>query len=364
MSRHLLACASVLTIAGFCSANRINASDTGDVIRNTRASVQWRINPLDLLQKQPTLAMTIQLRIESPEHFTLESKATLKTRRCPEHMLPSLSPPTSSERTEGSATDTSPDTVSLTAGKVHVELRHNTSIAADGTLDLPSQLMEEPRFLVCGVDRPGPEVWYVNGILTSCESAHDAGEMISKHLNRRVHLLHNATIVEPPFQTGLTIAGVRTEDLTESTYDRAWPAIVAGRILAESLSIKPQGSLTRLQGNPTTRQLTWVLYHSKRPVSLITHSQGCLIARNAFLAMALLGRESRVRHDVAWVAAGIPFHDQELSLRPDRTTILDFRNDPVPKWIGLRGGGLPINPSDHWIQSYVKQLTNEQLEAE
>ena len=299
-----------------------------NVLKQTKVAVKFQILPQGLLGKDPKLALKTAISVENPPFFRWKNEVTI----------------------EASA-----------RGEKSLDVESAVSLPRDSQPDLRPLLLEEPVFVVCGADRPGPAVWYVNGVLTSKTNATAAGEQISARLDRRVHVLHNPTVIEPPFQSGLQVAGFRTGDLSESTYDRAWPAVVVGRLLAESLLGKRAACPEKLQGNPTTRRLAWVLYHSDQPVSLVTHSQGCLIARNAFFTMALLGNESKVRNNVAWVAAGIPISDYEICPRPNRTTILDYRDDPVPKIVGLRGGGIPFNPADHdFMGNYVEQL-NEDL---
>ena len=220
-------------------------------------------------------------------------------------------------------------------------------------------LLEEPNFVVCGEEYPGPVVWHVNGAYTTKKEAIMAGRLIAQQLHRRVHVLHNPTCIEPPFETGLEIDGFGDNDYGECAYDRLWPTMVASR--PELLAVLPllsfRGNQPKLQANPTTRQLAWVLYHADGPVSLVTHSQGCLIARNAFVSIAMLGKESTIRNDVAWVAAGIPLNDNEIWPRPKKTMVLPYQNDSVPKLIGLRGGGIECNGEDHdMFDEYIPRI--------
>lgn len=229
---------------------------------------------------------------------------------------------------------------------------------------LLSQLLEKPEFIVCGEDRPGPEVWYVNGMLTEKARAVKVGEWISFQLNRRVHVLHNPTIVESPFQTGLVAEGFGNDDLSECVYDRIWPAVVVNKLreseklLVNAIALEGE----KLQGNPTTRQLAWVMYHSDAPVSVVSHSQGCLITRNALFTMSLLSAEQKARKNVAWVAAGLPLNDAEIWPKPNKLSILQYHDDPVAKLCGLRGGGIELNAADHdFMEEYLDQLTDDQI---
>jgi hypothetical protein len=229
---------------------------------------------------------------------------------------------------------------------------------------LLSLLLEEPTYIVCGAERPGPPVWYVNGICTTKYHATKAGNAIAERLDRRVHVLYNPTVIEPPYQTGLKAKGFGNNDIDECVYDRAWPATVLSRldILTESLLGGLVKNKEKLQANPTTRQLAHVLYYSDEPVSLVTHSQGVLIARNAFFTNWILGKESKIRNNTAWVAAGLPLSDHEIFPRPKRTTILSYSDDPVSKLLGLRGGGVELKPADHdFMENYKDQLHENQI---
>jgi hypothetical protein len=230
--------------------------------------------------------------------------------------------------------------------------------------ELASALLDEPDYVVCGSDRPGPAIWYVNGILTRKSSAITAGEEISKRLGHKVHVIFNPTVFESPHVSGLNIAGLPMGDLTEATYDRVWPAVAVGRLIARPF-LKQQLLAEELQGNPTTRQLAWVLCHSEEPVVLVTHSQGCLIARNAFVTAKLMGRGDWMHENVTWIAAGIPLNDRELGSSPRQITVLDHRHDPIPKLLGLRDVVPPYRFADHdFMLNYVDQLTESMLHPE
>lgn len=240
------------------------------------------------------------------------------------------------------------------------ELKTDLVLPVDVQEKLRDQLLEEPAFVVCGTEFPGPPVWYVNGMLTRKQQATAAGEEVSGILHRRIHVLYNPTFVEWPFKTGTTIAGFSIGDLAEATYDRLWPALTTGRLLSQMTTGK--ACPEPLQANPTVRQLAWILFHSREGISIVTHSQGCLIARNAFFSLAILGQESKVRNRVAWVAAGIPLHDSEIWPRPTRTTVLDHRDDPVAKLVGLRQVGAPYQWKDHgFAANYARQITNAMI---
>lgn len=102
----------------------------------------------------------------------------------------------------------------------------------------------------------GDFVYYVNGMDTNHEAAVTTARLLNVKLLRPIGLLHNDTI---------GIAG----DLSECCYDRVWPNLNMTSLVA--------------QANPATRRLTSLLYNATSRISVITHSQGCLIMRNALL---------------------------------------------------------------------------------
>lgn len=230
-----------------------------------------------------------------------------------------------------------------------------------------SLLMEKPTYIVLHPEFPGEPIWYVNGIATTQKEACLAARLLSESLGRPVRLIHNATCLEPPaFHTGLKADGFGTDDLSECVYDRAWPAYVVGKLkkLSTVELAKAVSGQAKLQENPTTRQLAWVIYHAEHKTSIVTHSQGCMIARNAYFTAALLGKELNVRNDVSWAAAGSPLNGNETWPLPDRFQNLVNKDDPCPKLIGLNGGGRieVLDGGDHnFIKHYINMVDKGNL---
>jgi hypothetical protein len=229
--------------------------------------------------------------------------------------------------------------------------------------ELLLQFMERPRFILVGADRPGRPVIYVNGMATTEKQAREDAELISEKLGRPVNLLHNKSSIGDDFHTGLQADGFGSDDLSEVAYDKAWPVWVVNQL--GSMSANLLGTLTgarRLQGNPTTRQLAWAIYHSKEPVDIVSHSQGCLQVRNALYTMTLLSATKKAR-DVAWVLAGPPLNDNEILTGPGKKTMLDYANDPTPKIVGARGGGglEKSSVADHDLGRFAAQLDPSML---
>jgi hypothetical protein len=226
-----------------------------------------------------------------------------------------------------------------------------------GLLDL---FMEEPSFIKVGMQHPGTPVYYVNGMLTSRDSAQKGAEELAHHLRRPVFLIHNPTAYFPPFDTGTP----EVEDFGECIYDRIWPF----QVMSAFASLTKSALLDRrprLQENSTTRQVTHLLYHADEPISIVSHSQGCMIIRNACFALFLLGKESWVQQKLAWIAAGTPLNGNEVWPCPKKYERLIDDNDFVAQVIGLSGlprDNLLDTLADHnFIESYVPRVNAENL---
>ena len=195
----------------------------------------------------------------------------------------------------------------------------------------PESLMESPECIEAGNEYSGDPVYYINGIWTLQDSALESAQMLAGRLQRPVQLLYNPSELNPPdFQTGTPgFFG----DIGEAIYDSVWPLVTCA-MTPEQLKEPAEKSI---QLNPTTRKVTHLLYYSDRPVSIVTHSQGCIIVRNACFALFLLGKEQWVEDNLAWVATGIPLHENEVWPKPCKYTSLVHKDDPIPGLIGLQG---------------------------
>jgi hypothetical protein len=194
--------------------------------------------------------------------------------------------------------------------------------------------MESPKFIRVGTEQPGEPVYYVNGMLTSRSEAVKEAKELSTHLGRPVNLILNDS-----FMNGSTGTPTCVDDVSEAVYDREWPAQFA---TMNPMSLLPllgsQVNPPFAQLNPATRQLTHLVYHADRPISVVTHSQGCLQMRNALLVAGTLGKETTVRQRVAWVATGSPVNPNEVWPAPARCKYLVNSTDPVAVLIGFCGG--------------------------
>ena len=219
-----------------------------------------------------------------------------------------------------------------------------------------SMFMEPPSFTRVGVAYSGEPVYYVNGMLTDLNQATDRRDRIGDHLQRPVHVVYNPTV-----NIGM--------DLAECYYDRLWIYDVFTlfshfkevSLLKAFLDGKPT-----LQMNPTTRQVAHLLYHADRPISIVSHSQGCMIVRNACFTLFLLSKESWVRAHLAWIAAGTPLNDNEVWPPARKYESLRVDGDPIARWLALSGTSqitsIPQMSADHdFIQSYIPQIGGRML---
>lgn len=195
---------------------------------------------------------------------------------------------------------------------------------------LRDTFMDEPNLVFVNPNAySGDPVYYVNGMDTSFQDAEDEAVALGDQLGRPILLLYNPTS-----------GGAR--DLAEAVYDRTWPFLA-----------------NFVQANPITRQVTYVLYHSGTRVSIVSHSQGCLIVRNALLTANAFSGGS-VRKKVAWVATGLPLRDDELYPRCARFRAIANPEDPVAQVAGVRldGDVFEQDPDEHsFVRAYVSRIS-------
>lgn len=239
---------------------------------------------------------------------------------------------------------------------------------------LLSLFMESPRFIQVDVDPQGNRVmgdpvFYVNGMLTPRAEVIEEAKALAGVVRRPVYVILNPSIVDH------VPTGTRTcaDDVSEAVYDKLWPENFAtGNWINEVELLVPGTALPSppwAQLNPTTRQLTHLIYHARRPISIVSHSQGCLQTRNALLAVGLLAEVGTVSHQVAWVATGTPVHEAEIWPWPAKYHRLVNSNDPVAVWIGTRGGPGAFREetftqaSEHHepIANYIPRVTADML---
>jgi hypothetical protein len=219
--------------------------------------------------------------------------------------------------------------------------------------------MEPPNPIECGTQYSGEPVYFVNGIWTDQEKATSAANELSQHLQRPVSLIYNPSVVNPPeFRTGTP--GINS-DLLEAAYDTIWP-LLSCTLPPKQLTALGRGSV---QANSTTRRITSLLYHANKRLSIVSHSQGCIIVRNACFALFLLGRGQWISEQLAWVATGLPLEPNEVWPQPTRYTSLVDDNDPVGRILRFNDLG-NIQTSlilfhHGFVDHYIKAIEPEML---
>ncbi len=260
---------------------------------------------------------------------------------------------------------------------------------------LAGLLTQRPVTISRGTQYSGRPVIYINGITTTRNAAIEMADKIAEQLSRPVRLLHNPTFLEEPWTTGLNVKGYGNDDLSETFYDRIWPTTIINRLnrldsdQLQQMVLANEANQTKakatnqdeqtsqegrasqegkagqsglLQGNPTTAQLTHILLHSTEPVDLVTHSQGCIIARNAMFSLAMLGKTKTVRKRIAWIACGVPMSESEITPQPLQFTMLNDANDLVAQVSSLRGNVDALQRGTHsFINTYCPQLEPRML---
>jgi hypothetical protein len=248
-------------------------------------------------------------------------------------------------------------------------------------MDPPTIIWVEGEGSDCSVSSAVP-IYYVNGILTDLSKAFSEANVLSCQTSRPVGLIYNRSHAEGPIIVpGHTGTPQAIDDLNEAIYDRLWPytlgsgadlgeaadiASTINSLLSEVLKIPVTGTSKGVpftQLNPTTRQVTHLVYHATQPLTLVSHSQGNLIVRNAILTAGFLGREEWLRRDenMTWVGTGVPLTDHEFwPIAPDDLRTHD--NDCVASIVGMRGNVDPgcSTVSHDFIQGeYVYEITAE-----
>ncbi|MEE9373773.1 MAG: hypothetical protein V3V00_12040 [Saprospiraceae bacterium] len=191
-------------------------------------------------------------------------------------------------------------------------------------------------------------IYYMNGMFTDIGTAKTQAEELSGQLRRPVRLVLNKSIVDG--NTG----SPHIDDFSESVYDRFWPQTLG------SSSLLLGGSIPFTQLNLATRWLTHILYHENEPITIVSHSQGCIITRNAILTAMLLGKENKMKNSVTWIAAGNPLHDNEVELSMPAVYFSIHREDDfVANWVGMRDGNQQ-GTFNAWKNGWAKEKLGDE----
>ena len=186
----------------------------------------------------------------------------------------------------------------------------------------------------------GDLVYFVNGIGVTKDAALAEATALANRVERPVGLIYNATNGIPA-------------DLTEAIYDRTWPLVVplVGQLV---------------QANSTTRQVAHLIYHAKKRISIVSHSQGSIIVRNAVL-MANTYTGGKAKDRVTWVATALPLHDEEICPKPDRFRGLANADDTLCQFVGLRLKPEKIDgdaiAAHDFANAYVNEIRPEDVRA-
>lgn len=212
-------------------------------------------------------------------------------------------------------------------------------------------------------------VYYVNGMLTQEPTAVEEARAIAGHIKRPVGLIYNDTKSDKEgAKEDLTACfedvgkacgkGVGF-DGTEAIMDRVWPATLS--------MFNGLGPGRVRQHNRTTRRVTQVLHHATGPFSVISHSQGCLIVRNALLTAAKMRDREEPEKWMHWIAAGLPLRNEELVVKPKVFKPLPNNGDTVSHLLGLRllteseSGEIRKTGGHSFIKHYVPYIELEWL---
>jgi hypothetical protein len=180
------------------------------------------------------------------------------------------------------------------------------------------RFLEKPDLLMINPGKySGETVYFINGMATPRERAEGEARELSDQLKQPVMLLYNPTAIHGT--SGIAHDAGLALDVAEAVSERSWPLTKAG-----------------LQPDEPTRQLAWVFVHAPADarISVVSHSQGCLIVRNALVLASRMG--GNVADRMEWVATGLPLRDEEILPRPARLQVIAHAADPVSQSIGMR----------------------------
>ncbi|NRA63771.1 MAG: hypothetical protein HRU19_04770 [Pseudobacteriovorax sp.] len=93
--------------------------------------------------------------------------------------------------------------------------------------------------------------------------------------------------------------------------DGNWALDFSAEITAIRESLRYFINMLPYQHNSATKRLAYILYNSPR-ATIVSHSQGCVITRNAMFTMrALFGEHEKIRKNTYWLCVGSPLHSSE-----------------------------------------------------
>ncbi|BBM86269.1 hypothetical protein [Candidatus Uabimicrobium amorphum] len=189
----------------------------------------------------------------------------------------------------------------------------------------------------------GHIIYYVNGVLTTKTKAQISMRKLADSLQHPINVIYNQSQEDPKgYNTGNKFYAL---DFTETLSDLAWYNLN----LFEKLTV----SITDLDlrkapdkiyvSNYCTRRVARLMYEKAKqsePMTIISHSQGCAIVRNACFIMQILGYRPWVKKHLRWVAVGSPVNENLNHPRPPKDVryyrLVD-NDDPVVNFVGKSG---------------------------
>jgi hypothetical protein len=157
-------------------------------------------------------------------------------------------------------------------------------------------------------------VYFVNGVLTTRAGVEKDVRVLSAVLQRPVYAIYNPT--DAPLAPAVQGAAIGVYFGGPIGMTVGWLAgAVAGRDVLECL-MDTIWTPPLPQHSPAARQVAHLIYNARRPISIVTHSQGCIQTLNGALTVSAYGYETRVAN-VRWVATGF---DLQRLVDENRTT--------------------------------------------
>lgn len=176
----------------------------------------------------------------------------------------------------------------------------------------------------------GQPVVYVNGLGTTVAQAREEALTLSRHLERPVRLFYY------PSQTPEL-------DFAQATVDRLQPfqKLYEGRIVLRTYDEKQKrphvndlrqndgiAPILRSYSKITAQLASYLIKQGKEPVSIVSHSTGAVLVRNALLVSNVFLYR---RLNTSWVATGFPLKREEIYPEPFKFRIITEDDDDIAK---------------------------------
>ncbi len=196
-------------------------------------------------------------------------------------------------------------------------------------------------------------VYFVNGVCNSRGDARISARELSQALFRPVYLIYNPSLYSDDAETAGNSSKVYSEilreDFSQALYDIIYPFLVLRDITSLPIRID--------QHNRTTRQVTWALREATRsgkPISIVAHSQGSAIVRNAIATLAFLddnGEDHYFRTKLKYVMVGSPVNRHHVWPNlGNKLTIIRNPQDPFPSLLAGESGSVSALDVRKWDQ--------------